>query len=235
MKKIINLLIVISLFVCTTAYAATKVDRNACVAVMDFGTRPGASTAEIDINNAEYISCEYIINRLVNRGCFTVMEKDVVINKLKAAGLKTTGIIDPVTAKRIGDLLKCKYIIYGNVNNVSVSDTGANVGGLGTDVFTVKAHIVARMMDVDTGSIIMMARGDGRSKSSFTGLSVERSLNVKLGDVAVVKIKLPCQQIAGFGTVDVTLDSVHNAIRKAAYSTVDDFMFKLFKEKKPKV
>ena len=245
MKRII--LILVSLFCLVTvnvvlAAPKTNVSKNACVAVMDFGTRPGASPAEISINNAEYTSCEYIVTRLISRNCFNVMEKDMVMNKLKTEGLKTTGIIDPDTAKRIGKLLKCKYIIYGNVTNVSVSDTGASVGagilpsglGMGTNVCSVKAHIIARMMDVDTGRIVMVAKGAGKSKSSFTGVTASTTKTFNVGNVVSVTkyVTLP---VAGMGTVEVTLDSVHNAIQKAAYSTVDDLMFKLFNEKKLKV
>ena len=245
MKKFIFLLMCLLWLVNASALLAApkpKVERDACVAVMDFGTRPGASPAEISINNAEYTSCEYIVTRFINRNCFNVIDKDMVMKKLKAEGLKTTGLIDPDTAKRIGKLLNCKYIIYGNVTNVSVSDTGASVGGgilpsglgAGTNICTVKAHIIARMMDVDTGRIIMAAKGDGKSKSSFTGVTASTTKTFNIGNIVSVtkSVTLP---VAGMGTVEVTLDSVHNAIQKAAYSTVDDFMYKLFGEKKLKV
>ena len=224
MKRLVNLLIALCCLVCTTAYAEMNIDRNSCVAVMDFGTRPGATPSEISINNAEYTSCEYVINRFVDRNCFTVRDKELVMNSLKAEGLKTTGIIDPDTAKRIGQLLKVKYIIYGNVNNVSVSETGTAIVGTvcgGVNVCTVKASIIARIMDVDTGRIMMMARGDGKSKSSYVNVSASKS-ELKSG-------------VLTLGTVKVTQDSVHNAIQKAAFSTVDDLMFKLFGDKKQKV
>ncbi|MDO4921338.1 MAG: CsgG/HfaB family protein [Phascolarctobacterium sp.] len=204
--------------------SAASVDRNATVAVMDFGTRPGATTAEININNAEHTSCDYIITRLVNRNCFNVMEKEFALNSAKNEGLNIVGLIDPDTAKRIGELLNAKYLIYGNVTNVSVSDTGTSIlghiGG-GVNICTVKAHIMARMMDVNTGNIIMIAKGDGKSKSSFVKVVAGSSLM----NVNVIKI----------GTVNVTQDSVHNAIQKAAYAAVDDLMLKLFNEPKIKI
>lgn len=223
MKKIVLIIWILLLNFSAVALAAT-VNRNATVAVMDFGTRPGATTAEININNAEHVSCDYIITRLVNRHCFNVMEKEFALNTAKAEGLNVVGLIDPDSAKRIGELLKAKYLIYGNVTNVSISDTGTsiigNIGG-GVNVCTVKAHIIARMMDIDTGNIIMVAKGDGKSKSSFVKVAYGSSL----ANVSVIKI----------GTVKVTQDSVHNAIQKAAYAVVDDLMFKLFNEPKLKI
>lgn len=184
---------------------AAAIAKDANVAVMDFGTRPGATTLEISINNAEYTSSEYIINGLVNKHCFNIMDKDMVMHRLQEKQLKTVGLIDPDTAKRIGDLLHTRYIIYGNVTNVSISDTGTqimtNIGG-GVNICTVKAHMIARVMDVETGDILMAVKGDGKSKSSFVKLHAGNGLT----GVKVLKI----------GTVNVTMDSVHNAIAKAA-------------------
>ena len=184
---------------------AAAISKDANVAVMDFGTRPGATPSEININNAEYASSEYIINGLMNKHCFNIMDKDMVMQQLKAEHLTTVGLIDPDTAKRIGDLLHTRYIIYGNVTNVSISDTGTqiltNIGG-GVNVCTVKAHVIARVMDVETGDILMAVKGDGKSKSSFIKLHAGNGLT----GVKVLKI----------GTVKVTMDSVHNAIAKAA-------------------
>ena len=184
---------------------AAAIAKDANVAVMDFGTRPGATTSEISINNAEYTSSEYIINGLVNKHCFNIMDKDMVMHRLQEKQLKTVGLIDPDTAKRIGDLLHTRYIIYGNVTNVSISDTGTqimtNIGG-GVNICTVKAHMIVRVMDVETGDILMAVKGDGKSKSSFVKLHAGNGLT----GVKVLKI----------GTVNVTMDSVHNAIAKAA-------------------
>lgn len=212
MKKIITLMIFSLLFLMQTAWAALPTKGDA-VAVMDFGTRPGATTYEINIHNAEYTSSEYVINHLVKRQCFAVKEKDIVMPKLKAQNLKTTGLIDPDTAKRIGNMLGVRYIIYGNVANVSVSDTGTeiltNIGG-GVNVCTVKAHIIGRMMDVETGDILMAVRGDGKSKSSF--------VKVRAGG------NLLNAQVITIGTAKVTMDSVHNAIQKAAEIMADNMI-----------
>lgn len=202
MKRIILLLImVIILLVGSTSYA---MDRNSVIAVMDFGTRPGASEKEISLNQAEHITSEYVIDRLVNDNCFQVVEKDFVMKQIKQANIKTVGLIDPDTAKSIGEMLKVKYIFYGNITNVSLSDVGTSIGGTGLTKSTVKAHIVGRVMDVDSGNIIYMVKGDGKSASTFTKVP-----GVLAGTIS-------------FGTYKVTQDSVHNAIQKAAYAMVDE-------------
>lgn len=88
--------------------------------------------------------------------------------------------------------------------------------GGGVHICTVKAHVIARLMDVETGNILVMAKSDGSSKSSF--------VKVRGGPVSVVEI----------GTTRVTQDSVHNAIMKAAFATVDDLLLRLFQTEKSK-
>lgn len=192
------------------SHVNAAIDKNATVAVMDFGTRPGATEREISLNNMQHTSCDYVIQRLVESKCFSVMEKDLMLEQIKAKGLSVCGIIDQDSAKAIGDMLKVRYLIYGNIANVSVSSTGTHflgdVGG-GVDVCTVKAHIVMRIMDVETGDIVMMAKGDGSSKSSYVSMHAGNQLLKN----HTVKI----------GTTTVTQDSVHNAIMKAAYAGVD--------------
>jgi curli biogenesis system outer membrane secretion channel CsgG len=212
MKTIFGLLVTL-LLLAQSAWAAALPPKDTAVAVMDFGTRPGATTSEINIHNAEYTSSEYVINQLVKRQYFVVKDKDMVMNKLKAEHLKTTGLIDQDTARRIGQMLGVRYIIYGNVVNVSVSDTGTeimyNIGG-GVNVCTVKAHMLGRMMDVETGDILMAVRGDGQSKSSFVKVHAGNNLL----NTHVITI----------GTKKVTMDSVHNAIQKGAEQMVDSMI-----------
>ena len=205
-KILLTLLAMAMICISSTVYA---IDRNSIIAVMDFGNRPGASDNEISLNHAEYITSEYVIDRLINDKCFQVVEKDFVMEQIKQANVKTVGLIDPDTAKIIGKILKVKYIFYGNITHVSLSDVDTSIGGTGLTKSTVKAHIVGRVMDVDNGSVLYMVKGDGKSASTFTKVP-----GVLGGTIS-------------FGTYKVTQDSVHNAIQKAAYAMVDELNKKL--------
>lgn len=184
------------------------------IAVMDFGTRPGATPSEINIQNAEYTSSEYIILQLLKNGKVDVIDKDTAMSTIRAEGINTTGVIDPDTALKLGKILGVRHIIYGNVANVSTSTTGVGFDslalGLGVDVCTVKAHLIARVMDVETGEIVMMLKGDGESKSSYTSVG-SKGLVLKIG------------------TSNVTMDSVHNSIQKAGMQIADKISAKLAK------
>lgn len=205
--------LLVLLFVLMSNQCFAAIDRTARIAVMDFGTRPGATTHEINIQNAEYTSSEYLINKLANSNCFVVVDKDAAFSKIKAHGHKTVGLIDPDTAKCIGETLNVKYLLYGNIAGVTLSNTGTDIVSLGTgvsvNVCTIKAHMVARLMDIATGDILFVIKGDGSSKSSF------------------VKGKAHRVNIVQVGTKKVTQDSVHNAIMKAAYNVVDKLLLSI--------
>ena len=172
---------------------------NKTVAVMDLGTHPGAVPIDINILNAGRVASDYSIEFLIDDGSFDVMDKALIEDILDEDNIKYEGIIDPDTARTIGQMLGAKYLIYGNVNDVTLSDVGAKSIVGGVTVCTVKSHVILRMMDVSTGDIVSMGKGEGASKSS----------RIKAG-VPVLTIDV--------GTRTVTQDSVHNAIREAAYN-----------------
>ena len=188
----------------SSAFAAT-IEQGAKVAVMDFGTHPYAVTIDINILNAGKAAHEYILQRL-----FESQKMDIMAAQLAAENLNTTGLIYHDTAQKIGKILGVDYIIYGNVNDVTLSEIGTQVGIGGVNVCTVKAHIIARIMNVETGEIISMAKGEGKSKSSF--------VKVQGGEVLTVEV----------GNTKVTQDSVHNAIQQAAFQTVDVLIGRLY-------
>lgn len=196
------LLLLMMLFSFCSIASAGKIEDHAVVAVMDFGTHPGAATSDVALANAEMTSSEYIILKLINDGKFVVIDKDTSKKAFDELGIKTVGLIDPDRAKKIGELLKVKYLIYGNVNDITVSDTGVAVLKSGTTIHTVKAHIIARVLDIDSGTIIAAAKGEGQSKSSYTEINTMK-FGIKVGNAVV------------------TQESVHNALQKAAYNTVD--------------
>lgn len=211
MKKFfVTLLIFLSM--CTPVFAEEIVE-DSKIAIMDLGTHEGAVPFEINVFNAGKAASEYLIQRLFQVGKFNVMDRTLVEDQLNAANLNTTGIIDPDTAKKIGEILGADYIVYGNVNDVTLSETGASTAGVGLDIstITVKAHLIVRVMDVETGRIISAAKGEGKSKGSF--------VRVKGGPVATLEI----------GRTKVTQDSVHNALQQAAFQTVDILVKRLLK------
>ena len=198
MKTLLTICAVI-LLTAQVAFAAT-IERGASVAVTDLGVHSGTSDPDVNLLNAEAASSEYVIARLVATNNFDVKDRSLVYEALKS--LNMLGLIDPDGAKKIGDVLNVRYLVYGNVTDVSVAVEKALV-----NVTTVKAHIVLRIMDVDTGKILTAARGEGQSASSLVG----------------------DENFFYIGTAKVTQTAVHNALQKAAFQAVDILNERLFK------
>lgn len=197
---------------CLCEPASAEIVETSNIAVMDLGTHEGAVPFEINIFNAGKASSEYLIQRLFEVGKFNVMDRTLVEDKIRALNLNTTGLIDPDTAKKIGEILGADYLVYGNVNDVTLSETGGSTAGIGLDIskITVKAHLIVRVMEIETGRIIGAAKGEGKSSGAF--------VRIKGSPVAVFEI----------GRTKVTQDSVHNALQQAAFQTVDKLIKQLY-------
>lgn len=178
---------------------AALIDKGAPVAVTDMGVHKGTSDPDVDLLNAEVASSEYVIQRLAATNNFTVKDRTLLHEALQKLNL--FGLIDPDTAKKLGVILGVRYLVYGNVTDVSVAVDKALV-----NVHTVKAHLVLRIMDVETGKILTAARGEGTSASSFVG----------------------DEKFFVIGTIKVTQTAVHNALQKASFQTVDVLNERLF-------
>ena len=194
--------------------SAAKIEQGAVVAVMDFGTHQHAVTIDINILNAGKAANEYVTNRLFESKKVDVVDRFMVEDKIAEENLNTTGHIDLDTAKRIGEILGVKYIVYGNVNDVTTSDVGTQIGVGGVNVCTVKSHLIMFVMNVETGDIIASAKGEGKSKSSY--------VKVKGGEILTINV----------GKTKVTQDSVHNAIMQASNQAVDILIQNLYGNKK---
>ena len=187
--------------------ALAKIEINSTVAVMDFEPHEGTSSTNLDLLNAEKTSSEYVTNRLAASNKFTVIDRYTFEDELK--NVDTLGLISPEDAKKIGEILGVKYIVYGNVTDVTTATDKMLV-----NVNRVRAHLVIRIMEVETGKIIMAARGEGQSESAFVGESEGKFIAV--------------------GTVKVSEVSVHNALQKAAFQATDILVERLFGAEKSK-
>lgn len=206
MKKFFSLMFVFWIMLGSSACA---IEKNSSVAVMDFGTHPGAVPIDINVLNAGLAAGEYVSLRLIETQKLDVMDRTMIAETIAEENLNTVGLIDPATARRLGELLNVRYIIYGNVNDVTLSDVGTSILSSGVTVCTVKSHLIMRMIDVETGRIVCASKGEGKSKSSFVRVSGGPILTVEVGHTKV------------------TQDSVHNAIREASFAAVDILLERL--------
>ena len=214
MKKFFSLIVFLSVtFVNIFASAEDK----PLVAVMNFGQYDGAVTDALVIDNVGAMSADYIIQALVESNYFQVVSTHDLQNSPELQDVKLSGIIPPSTARKIATVLGIKYVLYGNVSGLSGSSTSLEVIGSGGSVHTVKAQVIARMMDVETGEIVAAVKGVGSSKSSIVKVGVETAGYIKIGTTSVSQV------------------SVHNAVKKASYSMVSMLLERLYNVQPKKI
>lgn len=173
------------------------------VAVMDLGAYDGSYTNNLNTENIGAMASDYIIQALTENGKFKTISRELVTEEIAAQKLQISGLIPPSIAKEIAAILEVDYLIYGNINSVDSDSLTVEIVMNGGKFHSVKVCMIVRMMDVKTGDIVAVAKGEGVSKSSEIKAGTD-----KLGFITVGKHKIP--QV-----------SVHNAAKKAAYSMVD--------------
>ena len=171
-------------FLMTFNSATAKFQEMPTVAVMDFGKLSDAADG-IRTDNVGLTVSEYIIEALIESGKFEVASREQIKEILAENDLEIAGIIPPSKARQIGKILGVRYIIYGNVNDVNSDTFTLEIISNGADVHTVKALIIARMMDVETGDIVTAARGEGKSKSSRVKVSAMNVGYISIGSAKV--------------------------------------------------
>lgn len=195
MKKIFAVcLMFLSIFSTTDA---AILEKDSEIAVMDFGILKREMEENLSLKDVGLMTSDYIIERLIDRKYFNVIDRPHLTEKLKNQNLVVIGSIPPDDAKRIGEILQVRYLIYGNVADVSLAEDNEAI----VTVNTIKARIIARIIDIQTGRILMAAKGEGKSESALVNLDGEATVTI--------------------GTKRVPQVSVHNSLKKAAFQAAD--------------
>lgn len=180
------------------------------VAVMDFSLPQGISSVELAADGSFTNVSDCIVNELINDNHFLVIDKELYSDQLISEKIKTSGIIDQKSAQRIGELMGIRYIIYGNVTALGDNKNTNEIKGIGLDMYNVNAKITLRMMDIQTGKILIAVKGEGSSESSSVKASLKDDYGVHIGVNKVSSI------------------NAYNAIIKATINAVERLKNKLF-------
>lgn len=200
-----KLLVILILLTCNISHA-TIIERNATIVVLDLETHEKISDKNIDLMNIEKAASEYVVQRLVTKTKLNVLDRETVNEKLK--GLDTYGLISLEDAKKIGEILGVKYLIYGSVTNFSANTRithGHSWLPSESKEITIEAQITIRLMDIETGNILMVSKGVGKDSSTS-------------GNIAF---------LIHTGEFQVTEQEVQKSLQKAAFKSVDTLIDKL--------
>jgi curli biogenesis system outer membrane secretion channel CsgG len=126
---------------------------------------------------------DLLVNYLVKDGTYSVLERKAMDKILSEQNFSNSDRANPTTAAKIGKLLGADAIIVGSITQFGNDKKTTNVGGIGGglgrlgvgDVGHSKTKAIvgidARIVDIDTGEILVVGEGKGESSRESTSLT----------------------------------------------------------------
>jgi curli biogenesis system outer membrane secretion channel CsgG len=187
MKRVIQVcaLVLLVSLAASAQDAAGPATRKKRVAVFDFdyGTvRSGvAALFGSDVDVGRGIS-DLLVKHLVKDGTYSVIERKALEKILAEQNFSNSDRANPNSAAQIGKLLGVDAIIIGSITQFGGEDKNQKVGGgggglgrlgfggIGRKESKAIVGLDARIVDIDTGEILVVAEGKGESSRKGTTL-----------------------------------------------------------------
>jgi curli biogenesis system outer membrane secretion channel CsgG len=162
-----------------------RAENKRSVAVIDFDYATVQSGVSAIFGTNQDIGkgiADLLVEKLVKNGAFRVMERKSIQKILAEQNFSASDRVDPGSAAKIGRLLGVDAIVMGSITQFGRDDkqtkVGADaisgalgrygIGGIGRKNSKAVVGLSARLVSVDTGEILSVARGTGESSRSGT-------------------------------------------------------------------
>lgn len=122
---------------------------------------------------------DQVVDELINESDFRVIERKRIDTVLAEQDFQASDRADPHTQARMGKILGVRFIVAGSITKFTTSDKKYSaggivrgpLGGLGLKKSKSEVQLNARVIDAETGEILIAAKGKGDSKKGG-GVSV---------------------------------------------------------------
>lgn len=118
------------------------------------------------------VAKEALEEELIDADIFDLSERENLQDITDEQSLGMTGLTEAGTSPEVGHLQGVQYLILGSVVGLSTKETlgGIYAKGIGgaNEQHTVYARVAIRIVDAQTGKVVLYARGDGESTSTGT-------------------------------------------------------------------
>ena len=157
--------------------AVLPLQNKAAVNWHDFGDYAGSATDGLNLE----------LNRTMRFEC---IEREELQRIMDEHSLNLTGMVDRATAAEIGRLSGVDYLVMGSVASLTAKSSGGAVlsgqaeSAAGLHKNKVAATVYIKVVDVETGRIVLMGRGKGKSDSAAGAVAAKGTL-VMLGSASV--------------------------------------------------
>lgn len=180
LKRVIGMIAVLVLMACATPSYAANIKDFPRVAIMNFGNKAITSSGlrEHDFSSAT----EYAIYQLSACGWFDLVDYEQFSTMAKIHSVNMSGLVDPTTTVAMGKFLGAQFMVIGNVTGLTTKENEfgyqhGNRGGLSNAQHVVTANVAMRIVDIETGRIIVAGLGKGSSTSTHTEISFKKYRN----------------------------------------------------------
>jgi curli biogenesis system outer membrane secretion channel CsgG len=176
---------VILVVACLASVAFAQDKKRVAVMNFEYGTVQsgvaGIFGSNVDVGKG---IADMLVDRLVNDGTYSVIERKALDKLITEQNFSNSDRADPSSAAKIGKLLGVSAIIIGSITQFGRDDKSTNVGGSAVGGLTGRfgiggvgkreakavVEISARLVNVDTGEILLAAQGKGESTRGGTTL-----------------------------------------------------------------
>ncbi len=190
MKKFLMMLMIMSLMISgiETARAAIMLKNNAVVAVMPYLDK-STKSAELQLRDATLVS-EYLIEDLLKTGQFQIPEREFFQAIINEHSINHSDLTNPSTMVSTGKLVGAQYIAVGSVTGLSAKKSGIDIGvdsdekNIGADFnkYTVIANVTLRIVDLETGLVVVATSGTGKSARTSLGFTLSQAVQNYYGE-----------------------------------------------------
>ena len=191
----------------TQSYAANIKDFPR-VAIMNFGNKAITSSGLRDHDFSS--ATEYAIYQLSACGWFDLVDYEQLSTMAKIHSVNMSGLVDPTTAVSMGKFLGAQFMVVGNVTGLTTKENvidyqhGAK-GSIGNAQHVVTANVAMRIVDIETGRIIVAGLGKGSSTSTHTEITFKkyrnrRTVSETINDTTTMS--------GGSGTAEAVYDAI---------------------------
>ena len=235
MRKKGILFFFVTLFAMSSICKAALSD-NPTLAVLPFVNKAAVSEG-LTFSDAS-ITSEFMIEKLLDTQRFyNVIERENMTAIVNEHTFNTSVMVDPLSAVQIGKLLGAQYLVVGSVTGLStktgeIGYENSVAGGVSGEKNTVIANVSARIVEVETGRIVLAASGTGASASTHMEFTLKKKIEGEeeitvqddeegIESISENPISSTMTHKIKIGTKEFSQVQVRNALFKA----VDDLVF----------
>lgn len=147
---------------------------------MRLGILPTVKASSVSANltpNDLEVATSVIYAGMINCADFELISRTDVDRLIHEHELASTGLIDDSTAPAFGKMLGAEYLLITNVTGLnSTKKSGGLIGG-GKNNYLVTARMSARIVEVESGRVVLAATSSADSKVKITGSLVRVGTN----------------------------------------------------------